>query len=152
MTYQLGMPRSTLKTEADADTVAPTVARPGDSSSRPSGGDNDVPQQAQDPQVLRGLPVNEGFHFYSAVDLPVGVSAFSLHDFLEKLSTVPMASLEFHLYRGDFERWVTMLGDERLASQLHELTERNYTGEKLRPRIVDIVRRRYEALTQPTIQ
>src|SRR5690242_15240826 len=65
------------------------------------------PNRSQAAWILRPVPPDEGFRFYRAENVPAGVSAaHDLRDFLEKLRTVEVVSIEFHFYRGDFERWV----------------------------------------------
>ena len=50
-------------------------------------------------------PVSTGmeFYFYIALGQPTSFSARSLIDFYEVVKQVDVSSLEFHLYRGDFE-------------------------------------------------
>jgi hypothetical protein len=101
---------------------------------------------------LREVPPNEGFYFYIAEHLPAGISAYSLREFLEKLRTVEAASIDFHFYRGDFEKWIGMLGDGYLSRQIGESKEKSPTGEELRSQLIKKVKSRYETLTKASMR
>ena len=96
--------------------------------------------------VLRSVPPQNAFYFYRAIGAPTGAAARNLPDFLGILNTIDLASLQFHLGRGDFENWVKMLGDNTLAKQLAGLKEKKMRGEDLRLQLVDIVKARIDAL------
>jgi hypothetical protein len=91
-----------------------------------------------------------GFRFYMGVGLPTGLSARSLKEFYETVKTIDAASLEFHVYRGDFASWVrSVLKDEVLAGEFESLGRGGLRGESLRGKIVAVIESRYgaEALT-----
>ena len=67
--------------------------------------------------ILREVPPDREF-FFRAIGNPLNVSARSLSEFLERLSTVEPASLAFHSNRKDFENWISMLGDDDLTRRL----------------------------------
>jgi len=46
------------------------------------------------------------FHFYFGVNQPADVTAKTLQEFYKAIQKLSAASLEFHLYRGDFENWL----------------------------------------------
>jgi len=96
--------------------------------------------------VLRSVPPQNAFYFYRAIGTPTGAAARNLPDFLGVLNTIDLASLQFHLGRGDFENWVKMLGDNTLAKQLAGLKEKKMHGEDLRLQLVDIVKARIDTL------
>jgi hypothetical protein len=104
--------------------------------------------------VAKGLaerilsPVNHerAFYFYSGVGRPLDAVAHSLKEFGEKLKTVDVRSLQFHLERGDFEKWVYMLGDAELVKSLVKLKKSAFVGEKLRAEFVRIVQTRVRQL------
>ena len=55
-----------------------------------------------------------------------------------------MESLEFHLYRGDFENWVKAeFKDEALVDKLANLKSANMKGEELRQEIVTAISAEY---------
>ena len=45
------------------------------------------------------------FRFYTSVDEYTKEDASSLEEFIEKVRVIDSKSLEFHLYRQDFEKW-----------------------------------------------
>jgi len=49
-----------------------------------------------------------GFHFYNGLDQPTEFTAQSINEFYGFIKQVGADSLEFHLYRGDFENWLKM--------------------------------------------
>ena len=96
--------------------------------------------------ILRSVPPQNAFYFYRAIGAPTGAAARNLPDFLGILNTIDLTSLQFHLGRGDFENWITMLGDNTLAKQLAGLKEKKMRGEDLRLQIVGIVKARIDTL------
>jgi len=83
------------------------------------------------------LSFREAFHFYSAIDKPLNISAFSLRDFLEKLKIVPIESIEFHSTRGDFSSWIKdVIGDPKLAKKIMAIKEK---GEELRKKLIHLI-------------
>ena len=101
------------------------------------------------PRALEPVPPERAFYFYTGVGRPLGVVANSLKEFGALIKSVEVSSLEFHLDRGDFERWVMMLGDGGLAKSLGRVRERRLAGEKLRAELVRVVRVRIERLRRP---
>jgi hypothetical protein len=96
--------------------------------------------------ILRSVPPQNAFYFYRAIGAPTGAAARNLPDFLGILNTIDLASLQFHLGRGDFENWLKMLGDDTLAKQIAALKERKLRGEDLRVQLVDTVQARLDSL------
>ncbi len=97
-------------------------------------------------QILEYLPAERSFHFYADFEKPLNIFATSLQDFCDKISKVDVSSIEFHTNRGDFEAWLTALGDIELARKTLLIKERKVSGEDLREKICEIVRNRYEEL------
>ena len=97
-------------------------------------------------RILAPVSHERAFFFYTEVGRPLDAVAHSLKEFGEKLKTVDMKSLQFHLERGDFEKWVYMLGDAELAKSLVKLKKANYAGEKLRAELVRVVQTRVKQL------
>ena len=88
----------------------------------------------------RLLPENFSFQFYLGVGQPTILLARSVKEFRDKLLVVNSVSLEFHLYRGDFENWFrTAVEDAAFASYLAGIREKNLTGEELRKVLVQAV-------------
>ncbi len=103
-------------------------------------------------RILAPVPADRAFYFYEDLGRPLDSSASSLKDFGTKLKTVELPSLEFHLKRGDFEKWVYMLGDGELAKSFVRLRETGVTGEKLRAELVRVVQTRIRQLQRPAVK
>ncbi len=99
-------------------------------------------------QILSYLPMEKAFYFYADIGKPLGVFASSLNDFCEKIQKVDSSSIEFHLYRGDFEAWFNGIGDMELARKTAILRERKLSGENLRRKLYEIVKNRCEELAK----
>ena len=99
------------------------------------------------PRILRELSKNEAFYFFTSIGNYTGECATSLEDFIKKIKTVSVKSIEFHLYREDFEKWVAeTLEDKELAQEIEKLRKQNTTEEFLREKLSAIVSKRYEQL------
>jgi Family of unknown function (DUF5752) len=96
--------------------------------------------------ILRSVPPQNAFYFYRAIGAPTGAAARNLPDFLGILNRIDLASLQFHLGRGDFENWLKMLGDDTLAKQIAALKDKKLRGEDLRMQLVDTVKTRLVSL------
>ncbi len=98
--------------------------------------------------ALRNLSREEAFYFFASIGNYIGESAASLKEFLEKIGSVDTQSLEFHLQREDFEKWVSgTLGDTKLAAQIKDLKNQKLTGENLRTQLCIIIARRHNELS-----
>jgi len=95
-------------------------------------------------KAITPVPKDMAFHFYMEVGQPAGFSAESLKDFYEIAKRVAVESLEFHLYRGDFENWIkTAVEDAALADELASLKSANVKGEELRQGILKAIMAKY---------
>lgn len=93
------------------------------------------------------LPEPKQFYFCDAQGRYLGRAAANLWEYREAIRDVPAESLEYHLTRGDFERWLTtVLHDDELARRLHKLNSRKLTGEALRAALLEVVVQRYDEL------
>ena len=101
-------------------------------------------------KVLSNMPQEKVFHFYSGIGQPAGISSSSLVDFCDKVKTADVKSVEFHMTRGDFERWVHSLGDVELAKRLRLIREEGPKGEALRERLHGALRSRCDRLLKET--
>jgi DNA-binding Lrp family transcriptional regulator len=95
-------------------------------------------------KAITPVPKDTAFHFYTGVGQPTGFSAESLKDFYEIVKRVAAESLDFHLYRGDFENWIkNALKDVTLADELASLKSAVLKGEELRQKILKAIATRY---------
>lgn len=93
-------------------------------------------------EILRTVPYQKGFHFYTASGKFTGETATSLDAFEKKLQVVPDASVNFHLQRGDFQKWIEdTLGDDKLAKRI-SLIELTLPVKDLRKELLAIVQAR----------
>jgi len=98
-------------------------------------------------RILRSVPREEAFYFFTSIGNYTGQSAASLDEFLQKIKDVNIKSLEFHLYREDFERWIDQtLGDAKLAEEIKDLRNMKVVGNALRDRLYFAVSRRLKDL------
>ena len=100
------------------------------------------PTKEQAVMLLREHPNEEAFYFNNDLGSSTGAFAKSLSQFIDAVKVVEQRSLNFHMNRGDFEKWITMLGDETLSHQLSNLRQHNLKDEPLRRRILQIIRLR----------
>ena len=90
---------------------------------------------------------DEAFYFFTSIGNYTGQSAGSLDEFLQKIKDIDAKSLEFHLFREDFEKWAAQtLGDGRLADEIRFLRTQKLTGNALRDRLYFTVSRRIKEL------
>ena len=95
-------------------------------------------------RILRTLPREKAFYFFTSIGNYTGESASSLKEFMEKINEVNLKSLEFHLHRGDFEKWIAeVLEDNELAEEIGKLQKLNLTGNALRNQLYRIVSKHY---------
>jgi len=70
-----------------------------------------------------------------------------LEEFVKKIAEVNAKSLEFHFYRGDFEKWVAeVLEDRELAEEIRNLQNLKPVGDSLRGQLYLIVSKRFDKL------
>jgi predicted transcriptional regulator len=90
------------------------------------------------------VPRDMEFHFYTGIGQPTGFAAKSLKDFYEIVKQVAVDSLEFHLYREDFENWMkTALKDALFADEFAKMRKAELKGENLRKEIIKAAEARY---------
>ena len=103
-------------------------------------------------KILKIVPREKAFYFFTSIGNYTGESASSLKEFMDKINGMNVKSLEFHLYRGDFEKWINeVLQDEELAVEVKRLQKFNLTGDALRNQLNLVVTRRYKRLTSHPI-
>jgi hypothetical protein len=102
-------------------------------------------------RTLRTLSNKEAFYFYETIGKPTGQSARSLNEFLDKIKSVKLESLVFHLQRKDFKNWITnTLEDPNLAQRIQTLpTEQK---DQLRTKICTTVEARLKELEGTSLQ
>jgi predicted transcriptional regulator len=100
--------------------------------------------------LLSPLPPEKAFHFYTGIHESSGVEANSLLDFCETLKDIDVKSLEFHVARQDFQRWLQSIGARELARKLENIREKGMSGEGLRKELYAAARTRCDELLSIT--
>ena len=105
--------------------------------------------QKMNSRILRTLPREKAFYFFTSIGNYTGDSAASLKEFVDKINEVNVKSLEFHFSRGDFEKWIDeVLEDKSLAVEIAGLRGKKYSGAVLKEHLYNIVARRYSQLSK----
>lgn len=95
-------------------------------------------------KALAPVPTEKSFHFYVGIGKSTGFSAGSIAEFYDLVSKVDAASLEFHLYREDFENWARIvLNDETLANNFACVRDSEVKGENLRKALLSALEERF---------
>ena len=98
-------------------------------------------------RILRKLSRENAFYFFTSIGNYTGENAASLEEFVKKIGEVNAKSLEFHFYRGDFEKWVAeVLEDGDLAKEVESLKNLKPVGDALRGQLYLVVSKRFEKL------
>jgi hypothetical protein len=98
-------------------------------------------------RILRTLSRENAFYFFTSVGNYTGQRAMFLEEFANKIREVETASLEFHLYRGDFEKWIAeVLEDSELAEKISDLKNLEPVRSALRDQLHIIISKRLEEL------
>ena len=110
-------------------------------------------QKSEASRILRKHPRENAFFFFTSVGNYTGENASSFKEFLETIMKIDVKSLEFHLHRGDFEKWVSeILGDKELAEELGTLRSLQPAGDTLRSQLVLISKKHYEKLLREEVK
>jgi hypothetical protein len=98
-------------------------------------------------RTLRTLSRRNAFYFFTSVGNYTGQRAMSLEDFAHKIGEVETSSLEFHLYRRDFEKWASeVLEDNELTRRISDLKHLKPVSNALRDQLLFTVSKRLEEL------
>jgi len=82
--------------------------------------------------LLNPVSSEKEFYFHTGINNYSGTHANSLLDFCKKLENVELKSIEFHLFRKDFEQWLKSIGDLELAKKMGIIRKTGTLGEELR--------------------
>ena len=95
-------------------------------------------------KVLTPVPEELGFQFYYGLDRPADLFIDTLEDFYIVIKQINVESLEFHLYRGDFENWLKeSFKDPQLAFEFGAIRAFNLKGEELRAELLKALDENY---------
>lgn len=95
-------------------------------------------------KAITPVSAGEEFQFYKDIDQPTGLCANCVKELYDSVTKADAASLEFHLYRGDFENWIrTAINDAAFADELVQIKKTELKGENLRKELVKTAKERY---------
>ena len=98
-------------------------------------------------RILRKLSRENAFYFFTSIGNYIGENAASLEEFVKKIKEVNAKSLEFHFYRGDFQKWIAeVLEDGELAEEIKRLKNLKPAREALRDQLYLVTSKRFEKL------
>jgi len=90
------------------------------------------------------VPEEMGFHFYFGINQPADLTSRTLQEFYKTIKQVRVDSLEFHLYRGDFENWLKeACKDTELADKIGGIKTADLKGEELRVELLKVLDAKY---------
>jgi len=98
---------------------------------------------------LAGVVADEPFLFYTGVGekFLTGIKVWSLKGFSKAIQKVPQESIEFHVNRGDLEKWAEKsLRDKQLADRLKKVRLSKVAGNALGKALAEAVEERYKEL------
>lgn len=100
----------------------------------------DMEQTQLNTNKLKRVGDQEAFYFYHSLGSYTGQQANSLEEFAQKLVKVDSKSLEFHLYREDFEKWIRhSLKEEALAKTMEILRKKKTSRDNLKSQLYKAV-------------
>jgi hypothetical protein len=101
--------------------------------------------------IMTHVSEEKAFHFFYGLNKYSGIYADSIKDFVDKVQTIDLNCIEFHVPRKDFELWVGSLGDLELSKKLRLLRMKDLSGENLRKELYETVNSRIEELQKLTL-
>jgi len=104
---------------------------------------------AQPLNLLKTVPFENRFQFYTELEKNTGITASSTVEFAEKLQVIPIQSVTFHFQHQDFQRWfINVIGDEELAKRIDQINVWTRDDENLRKKLSETVQNRIAELTK----
>jgi predicted transcriptional regulator len=95
-------------------------------------------------KAFTSVPEDKNFSFYTRIGYPTVYSAQSLSEFYNITRQIGEDSLEFHLTRGDFEKWANdVLEDSELAEKIGEIKKTNPKCDAIRKELLKAIDHKY---------
>jgi len=89
---------------------------------------------------VKSAEPDKAFYFHISQGVFAGEKAASLEEFAKKIKLIDIKSLEFHLQRRDFERWmVDVFGEAKLAEEIRKLWSKKPNEPTLREQLYSII-------------
>jgi hypothetical protein len=118
-------------------------------SRKPKKAKKDVVDRDKALLITSSVPVEKAFHFFTDLRKPLGIFATSIFEFADELKKVDLKSLEFHMQRNDFSKWLReVIRDDWLANEFDGLQGLKLSGEKLRGRVAETTEKRCKELAE----
>ena len=100
-------------------------------------------------RILRIVPREKAFYFFSSIGNYTGISASSLLEFIDMIDQVDVKSVRFHFLRRDIEKWVEdVLEDDVLAKEIKTLRNSFLEEDVLKQRLLSLLTERYSELRE----
>ncbi len=94
------------------------------------------------------VPDDKAFYFYFGENKPTKHVARSLREFYDTVKTIDLGSLTFHMQRGDFEKWIRdVLEDKELAAEVAKLRLAGLSGDDLRSKLCESISSNYKIVS-----
>jgi predicted transcriptional regulator len=95
-------------------------------------------------KVFTPVPEEMSFHFYFGINQPADLTAETLQEFYMAIKQVSTGSLEFHLYRSDFENWLKeACKEQELTKEIGGIKATGLKGEELRAELLKVFDAKY---------
>jgi len=95
-------------------------------------------------KAFASVAKEQDFHFYFGLDQPSEFKADSLEQFYCAIKQIGVGSLEFHLYRGDFQNWLRdVFKEPDVTDEFERVKASELKGEDLRAEILKILNEKY---------
>ena len=95
-------------------------------------------------KALTPVPEEMRFHFYFGINQPSDLTSKTPEEFYSVIKHVSVDSLEFHLYRSDFENWLKEACKEpELADKIGGFKAARLKGEELRKELLKVLDAKY---------
>ena len=96
--------------------------------------------------LLRMVPPEQAFRFYTEKDKPTGDTARSTVELAQKLEKVPVQSVNFHFQEKDLQKWFDeTIGDDVLAQRIDDVKQ-ELKDEELRKKLLKVIQTRISEL------
>ncbi|MGD6811071.1 MAG: DUF5752 family protein [Candidatus Bathyarchaeia archaeon] len=90
--------------------------------------------------ILGTLPFEEGFHFCLEGGNYTGITATSIHEFTEKLRTIDQNSIDFHMQRKDFQKWIqNEFCNKDLPKKIDQINQEKIAEEQVRQELLETI-------------
>ena len=95
-------------------------------------------------KVFTPVPEEMGFYFYLGINQLADLNSQTLEEVYMAINHVSTVSLEFHLYKGDFELWLKEACKEpELAKEIGGIKATGLIGEGLKAEILKVLDSKY---------